>query len=187
MRVASILILIFIGGLSESRTSLSLGESARRRGALRRRGEVDEPLGWENGWGVAPGRHQEVPNLIREGSGEDERDREESEMRGSGDGLGVDDEDLLVETSTEGVIAPESSISPQAVESSREARQERVKKGEAKDWSEEYEYDSDNYFELDDGINDDTAAQTQLPKFITESQHVLVTEGSEIVLPCQVD
>ena len=138
MRVASILILIFIGGLSESRTSLSLGESARRRGALRRRGEVDEPLGWENGWGVAPGRHQEVPNLIREGSGEDERDREESEMRGSGDGLGVDDEDLLVETSAE-------------------------------------------------GINDDTAAQTQLPKFITESQHVLLTEGSEIVLPCQVD
>ena len=150
---------------------------------MRRRGEVDQPLGWENGWGVAPGRHQEVPSLIREGSGEDERGREESEMRGSGDGLGVDDEDLLVETSAEGVIAPESSISPQAVESSREARQERVKK----DWSEEYEYDSDNYFELDDGINDDTAEQTQLPKFITESQHVLVTEGSEIVLPCQVD
>ena len=182
MRVAlaTILVLLFIDdGLSESRTSLSVVESARRRGGL------DQPLGWENGWGVAPGQlHQEVPNLIREGSGQDEMDGEERMERvGSGDGLGVDDEDLFVETSPEGLTAPESSIiSGQPVESNGEARQDR-----AKDWSQEYEYDSDNYIELDDGINDDTAAQKPLPKFTTESQHVVVTEGSEIVLPCQVD
>ena len=170
------LILLFI----DDGLSLSVGESARRRGGL------DQPLGWENGWGVAPGQllHQEVPNLIREGSGQDGRDGEERRgMVGSGDGLGVDDEDLFLETSPEGLTTAESSIiSGQPVESNGQARQDR-----AKDWSQEYEYDSDNYIELDDGINDDTAAHMPLPKFTTESQHVVVTEGSEIVLPCQVD
>jgi len=117
------------------------------------------------------------------GSGQDGRDGEERMERvGSGDGLGVDDEDLIVETSREGLTAPESSIQGQPVESGGEARQDR-----AKDWSQEYEYDSDNYIELDDGINDDTAVQMPLPKFTTESQHVVVTEGSKIVLPCQVN
>merc|ERR1712051_912221 len=97
----------------------------------------------------------------------------------SGDGTGVDDVDLLggFETSAEG-LAPQSPSRSTPVESGR-AMQERTK-----GWSED-EYDSDYYIDLDDGISGDKV-KTSLPKFITESQHVLVTEGSELVLPCQV-
>ena len=180
MKVASILMFLNFDG-----QSLSLGESAsRRRGGRPAVGE-DQPLGWGN-WGVPAGQYQ---NLIREGSaGQDDRDLEE--VSGSGDGGGVDDEDLVgLMTLSAGVELPaphSSSISPPVVE-----RQERKLDGEtvveAKDWSEEYEYDSDNYIEVDDDgdVNYDTV-KTSLPKLITESQLVLVTEGSEIVLPCQV-
>ena len=158
MRVASILILL---NFVRSRASVSLGGLATRRGG------ADELLRWDDDWGVA----LEVPNLIREGSGQDDRDMEEA----SGDGTGVDDEDLLgeFETSAEG-LAPHSSSTSTPMENGR-AIQERSD-----------EYDSDYYIDLDDGINDDKV-KTSLLKFITESQLVLVTEGSEIVLPCQVD
>ena len=181
MRAASILILLNFNGKSQLRASVSLGESARKeRGgapSLRRRGGEDEPMGWENGWGVAPGY---LPNLIREGSGQEE-------VQGSGDGTGVDDEDLLGEFTTsaaEGLAPLSSSSSSSPVESGWTTDGQMR---EVKDWSKEYEYDSDNYIEFDDeGINHDTV-KTLLPKFITESQLVLVAEGSEIVLPCQVD
>ena len=185
MKVASILMFLNFDGQSRA-SSLSLGESAsRRRGgrpALRIRVGEDQPLGWGN-WGVpAAGQDQ---NLIREGSaGQDDRDLEEAS--GSGDGGGVDDEDLVGLLTLSAGAPHSSSISPPVVE-----RQERKLDGEtvveAKDWSEEYEYDSDNYIEVDDDgdVNYDTV-KTLLPKLITESQLVLVTEGSEIVLPCQV-
>ena len=167
MKVASILILL---NFVRSRASVSLGGSATRRGG------TDELLRWDDDWGVA----LEVPNLIREGSGQDDRDMEEA----SGDGTGVDDEDLLgeFETSADGVAPHSSSTSP-PMESGR-GKQERRKDGEVADWSDDY--DSDYYIDLDHTINDDKV-KTPLPKFITESQLVLVTEGSEIVLDCQVD
>ena len=186
MKVASILMFLNFDGQSRA-SSVSLGESiSRRRGgrpALRIRVGEDQALGWGN-WGVPAGQYQ---NLIREGSaGQDDRDLEE--VSGSGGGGGVDDEDLVgLLTLSAGVELPaphSSSISPPVVE-----RQERKLETvvEVKDWSEEYEYDSDNYIEVDDDgdVNYDTV-KTSLPKLITESQLLLVTEGSEIVLPCQV-
>ena len=162
-KAASILSLL---NFVQSRASVSVGESASRRGG------IDEDLSWQDGWGVA----LEMPNLIREGSGQDDIDMEEA----SGDGTGVDDEDLLggFETSAEG-LAPQSPSRNTPVESGR-AMQERTK-----GWSED-EYDGDYFIDLDDGISGEQV-KTSLPKFITESQHVLVTEGSELVLPCQVD
>ena len=107
VKVASILILL---NFVQSRASVSLGDSTRG---------IDEPLRWDDAWGVAV----EVPNLIREGSGQDDRDVEET----SGDGTGVDDEDLLgeFETSAEGVAPHSSSTSP-PMESGR-GKQERRK------------------------------------------------------------
>ena len=180
MKVASILILLNFD--VQSRVSLSPSRRTGGQPALRRRVGVDQPLGWENGWGVGPGQYQ---NLIREGSGgQDDRDAEE--VSGSGDGRGVDDEDLVGEFETSAAVVglpppQSSSIGPPV----QVERQERTMEGETKDWSEEYEYDSDNYIEVDDAVNYDTV-KTSLPNLITESQLVLVTEGSEIVLPCQV-
>ena len=177
-RIVAVLALLNSNGYAHSQASLSFGELPRTivgSGSLKRRGEADQPLGWENGWGVAPGERQEVPNLIREGSAQEDMDIEEVLLTGSGDGTVVDDEDLLGHVETTGGAEDPQSSTNMTVEGGKTRE----------DWSKEYEYDSDNYIDLDDDINDE-AVEAPLPKLVTEGQNILANEGSEIVLPCQV-
>ena len=177
-RIVAVLALLNSNGYAHSQASLSFAELPRPivgSGSLKRRGEADQPLGWENGWGVAPGERQEVPNLIREGSAQEDMDMEEVLLAGSGDGTVVDDEDLLGHVETTGGAQDPQSSTNMTVEGGKTRE----------DWSKEYEYDSDNYIDLDDDINDE-AEEAPLPKLVTEGQNILANEGSEIVLPCQV-
>ena len=157
--------------------SLSLTRSRSR--PHRDGGAGDRALAWENGLGVPQGG--QVPNLIREGSAEIGGEM----MGGSGDGgAHEDDEDLLLGEADRpdgDGGTPHPSIGP----SFEVGRPEKAPDSDAKDWSKEYEYDSDNYDELDD-VGDEEKMLLKLPTFLTEGQKVTVDEGSELVLPCQV-